>query len=356
MVNKICDFPWTKLKVNSQGDVMNCCWQNPGIGNIFREDLNEVWNNRVLTDIRNITKEGKFHRLCSAWGTCPFLVNENLNPKEDLDLNYTDYVVGSKYEGFDENAEQYKSYPDELELDLPNTHCNIGYGVPSEKNPACIMCARNSPQFVAEYDRLRDVCIKLEEWMEHFKHINIQGYAEPFYKDIVFDSLDWLNFKEYKKEIFLSVINNGMYFNRSRQKEWVRRSIKSNVQFSIDAASEETYVKVRRANAYKTVFENIYLYNKYRDKSRDSNGRKVHMLTVNNNINILNVHECVKMVEDAAKWEVDFIQFGPTDRVYKDMEWICVNDDNRQIFVDNFSKAKERADELGVDITFVKGF
>ena len=89
-------------------------------------------------------------------------------------------------------------------------------------------------------------------------------------------------------------------------------------------------------------------YGKNRDK-------KYHDINVNCNINILNVKECVKMVELVAEADVTAFQIGPTDPM-PITEDICVNESNREIFKENFELARVRAEELGVNIQLLKGF
>ena len=101
-------------------------------------------------------------------------------------------------------------------------------------------------------------------------------------------------------------------------------------------------------DAYDLVIKNMTRYGKSRGKRR-------HDLHINNNINMLNVKECVKMVEDADKIGADVVQLGPTDPMPITQD-ICVNNSNRGIFEENFELARLRAEELGVNIQLLKGF
>tara|TARA_R100001163_G_C5029762_1_gene170307 strand:+ start:48 stop:1070 length:1023 start_codon:yes stop_codon:yes gene_type:complete len=337
-VTAFCNLPWTRFKVNPGGEVTNCCWQQIGIGNVLNKSFTDLWTNSdTLKNIRKETEHGYIHSLCSSIGSCPYL-SESENPE------------WKSWFSNDENTFNYNDYPTMLELDLPNTHCNIGPGIPNDDtNPACIMCARRLEGFVDDTTHIfKDICEKIQFLMPYLKTIHIQGYAEPFYKDIIFEVLDWLEFDMFKNNLRLTTITNGMYFNERTSNKWDELCDNTCIMVSIDAGSRETYKKVRVADAYDLVIKNMSRYGK------NKSGR-IRDLHINNNINMLNVKECSKMVEDADKIGADVIQLGPTDPmpITKD---ICVNESNREIFEENFELARLRAEELGVNIQLLKGF
>jgi len=334
-----CDLPWTRLKVSPGGEITNCCWQQIGIGNVLHDSFEKLWTkkNNVLEEIREDTRNGVLHSLCKEFGCCPYM-SESQNPE------WKSWFSNEK------NTFEYGDYPSMLELDLPNTHCNIGPGIPNDDtNPACIMCARRIDGFVNDTTSFfDDIVDSIKFLMPHLSRIHVQGYAEPFYKDIVFEVLDKLDFKSFKEDIWLSVITNGMYINKKSFTKWIDTSDRNTIMVSIDAGSRETYKKIRIADAYDLVIKNMTEYSKNRDIEKD----KLH---INNNINTINVHECVKMVEDADKIGVDVIQLGPTDAMEMTQD-ICVNESNKEIFEENFEFARLRAEELGVNIQLLKGF
>lgn len=303
---------------------------------MFQKSFSELWlENNILDNIRNDTRIGILHKLCRESGSCPYL-NESENPEWNSWFSKKENTFG------------YNDYPLMLELDLPNTHCNIGPGIPSEDNPACIMCARNIDGFVQDtFHNFRERCEKIKFFIPFLMNIHIQGYAEPFYKDIIFETLKWLDFNSHHQKTMISTITNGIYFNKKLSKRFDDLSEKTCVIFSIDAGTKDTYKKIRTANAYELVIKNLIEYG-----NNKSGG--LHLLQINNNINMLNVKECVKMVEDAKKANVDTIQLGPTDPMPSTRS-ICINDSNRGLFIENFELARIRAEELGVSIRLLKG-
>ena len=332
-----CDFPWTRLKVSSGGEISNCCWQQIGIGNILEKSFTELWtNNKILKDIRIEIKKGDFHELCSEFGSCPYM-GDFKHP----DWGYDDFPIWSKKE----KTFDYDVYPSMIELDLPNTICNIGPGIPDDDtNPACIMCIRRLPGFVVDTtDIFKKICERVQYLLPFAKRLHLQGYSEPFYKNLIFDTLNLLDFDMFKKITALTTTSNGTYLNEKNGKLFNDSSYNTALTISIDAGNGETYRKIRMIDGYDLVIKNLIRYNKYRDKEQNN-------FHINNNINMLNVSECVKMVEDASKIGVDSLKLFPTNSIDSITKKICINKSNKKIFEENFELAQLRADELGVNI------
>lgn len=287
-----------------------CCFQRPDpsssespyIGNLLENTFDEVWFSERAESIRLATVEGELHKLCQVPG-CPIRYLAKPYP--------TNKVI-------------YNEYPTFLELDLPNTHCNIGLEVPSEKHPACIMCERAGPPdvFKPETDRLAEVLPKIIHLVPNLSQIHVQGIAEPFYKDLMFNILDWLHFDDYKDQIILSTTTNGTLLNDHRRKTYLKRVPRSITNFSIDAATAETFEKIRILPIFDRVIENLYAFASERNIDRQ-------FLRINNNINIINVHEVVGMVQIAAKAKVNYLEFNPTDGFNTS---ILVNQENCGLF------------------------
>lgn len=271
-----------------------CCFQRPDpsstespyIGNVLENTFDEIWFSDLAEEIRLETQQGRLHKLCQVPG-CPYLTQNLPYAKQRI---------------------TYNEYPNFLEIDLPNTHCNVGLENPGPDHPACIMCERAAPPsiFKPESNRLREVIARILHLIPNIQQIHIQGIAEPFYKELIFEMLDWLNFSNFRDQITISTTTNGTLLNESRRLDYLRRVPRSITVFSIDAATPETFEKIRILPVFDKVLENLYAFGRERVPSRQ-------YLTINNNINTLNVAEVVGMVQIAAKAGVNCLQFSPTD-------------------------------------------
>jgi MoaA/NifB/PqqE/SkfB family radical SAM enzyme len=238
-VMAFCGYPWSRCRVTSEGQVAMCCFMRPDplaaseseayIGNVLENSFDEIWFGDVAESIRQDTLAGKLHKKCQTPG-CPFFTQNTPYQKQ--------HII-------------YNEYPNFLEIDLPNTHCNVGGLNPDpEKSPACIMCERSSPFFRPEKDRLFEVLEKIKYIVPNLRQIHIQGIAEPFYESrqfgyLLFDILDVLEFDKYAHQITISVTTNGTLLKRNVRQEYLSRVPHSITNFSIDAATPETFKNIR---------------------------------------------------------------------------------------------------------------
>lgn len=312
-IEAFCGYPFNRCRLTCEGNVAFCCFMRPSpiqsnaeayIGNILETSFDEVWFGEIAEAIRKDTIEGKLHERCQT-PACPYRGTGHLTKKKIV----------------------YNEYPNFLEIDLPNTHCNVGGLNPGPDSPACIMCERSSPHFKPEQDRLFDVLERVKNIVPNLSHIHIQGIAEPFYETrksgfLLFDVLDALDFDAHAQRITLSLTTNGTLFKRSTRQEYLRRAPHSITTFSIDAANPETFKTIRIFDCLDKVLTNLYDFDTERDPQRQ-------FLRINNNINILNVHEVLDMVEIGRKAHVDMIEFNPTDGHNRG---ILVSDENCGLF------------------------
>lgn len=308
-VSAFCAYPFNRLRVTSEGNCAMCCFQRVDplaaesdayIGNVLEKPFDDIWFGDEAEAIRSDTLEGKLHKKCQTPG-CPFTQMKKPYPLEKV---------------------VYNEYPTFLEIDLPNTHCNIGLEDPGPAHPACIMCERSAPFFKPEKDHLKEVLARIKHVIPNLHQIHIQGIAEPFYKNLMFEMLDILDFDKYKHQITISTTTNGTLFHKNIREQYLTRVPRSITNFSIDAATPETFKKIRILPLFDKILENLYAFSKERVRARQ-------FLRIHNNINIHNVHEVVGMVRIAHKANVEYIEFNPTDGFNTS---ILVNEENCGVF------------------------
>lgn len=169
-VESFCSFPFNRVRVTAEGNISFCCFMRPDplqsesdayIGNVLEKPFDEIWYSALADEIRIATLDGNLHKKCQCPG-CPYLPLKKPYPLQNV---------------------VYNEYPTFLEIDLPNTHCNVGGLRPDPvKSPACIMCERAAPFFRPEKNHLFEVLQKIKHLMPNLAQIHIQGIAEPFYQ------------------------------------------------------------------------------------------------------------------------------------------------------------------------------
>jgi len=339
IVEAYCDLPWTKLICNGWGDISQCCYQLEQLGSILPcaeypngRDILEIWNSPKAQEIRQATLDNKLHRVCKSWNTCPFQVQE---------LRKRPFTVQPKY-------------PSYLEICLPNTHCNIGGETPSDENPACIMCCRNY-DFVPQPQITEYLCEKTKSLIPYLNRLCVLGIAEPFWKDAVFRVFELIDFSRFKHKIKFETNTNGVCLTKRTVERFFAEVDYSEISFSLDAASAETYIKIRRVDCYEMVIENMRYYLEQR---KQFGGAAKHKATVYNNINLINVHEMSMMVETAAQCGADQIIMIPTHdqcgRVV--MGELLLNARNVKSFKRYAEEAQATAQRLGIYLFYPKPF
>jgi hypothetical protein len=296
------------------------------IGNVLENSFDEIWLGEIAESIRKETIHGRLHNKCNCPG-CPHLSPNARIPKDIV----------------------FNEHPLFLEIDLPNTHCNVGGLTPDPvKSPACIMCERASPLFKPEVDHLFEVLDKVKYIVPNLEQIHIQGIAEPFYETkksghLLFDVLDVLGFDKYAHKITLSVTTNGTIFKKSVRQEYLNRVPHSITNFSIDASTPETYKNIRIFDCFDKVIENLYAFNEERVKTRQYT--QIHC-----NVNIMNVNEVVGLVDIAHKANIGCLEMNPTSGFN---HLILVNEKTCGLFAKAQADVIERCEKLGVVYKFI---
>jgi wyosine [tRNA(Phe)-imidazoG37] synthetase (radical SAM superfamily) len=295
-----------------------CCFQTRKcLGNILKSSLPEIWNSPLAKEIRQVTLNSELHPLCKIH-SCPF--------------NHMKSFEGTDTEVFE--------YPRQFEIDLPTQHCNIGGEKPDADHPACLMCERHT-NFHPQIDRLEKVCESLKPYISHVNAVHIQGVAEPFWKNRIFQIIDMLGIEQYKHRIRISTTSNGTLFDDKKQADFLAFP-QTTITFSLDAGKAATFKIIRRLDLYDKICERIKAYS-----AKRTPGQWLH---IHNNINLINIQEVEAMVEFAAEAKVDLVDFNPTYCV----PGICVTKDTVDLFHEAQEKIIQRANALGVKCSFMR--
>jgi radical SAM protein with 4Fe4S-binding SPASM domain len=76
-----CVIPWYgQLSVTMEGDVKICSTSSFHIGNLYENNLEEIWNSSKMQELRKAFKGGRYHKLC---GYCKGLDIDNF-PKNSF--------------------------------------------------------------------------------------------------------------------------------------------------------------------------------------------------------------------------------------------------------------------------------
>lgn len=336
-----CNLPFNRIKIDADGKFQSCCHQTTYYGNILTDDITmeELFKLPELVDVKSAVLSNSLHKSCS----------NTKCPKYYIDLkNKQDTVSLSKY-------------PKELEINLPSTWCNIG-GMKPTPDTACIMCPRSSKKHMNSQpsDRTTEILDKIKPAMPYINTFTVLGISEPFWKGKLFEVFDYLEWNKLDKKPYFWTYSNGTIFNSDIQDIYMNDYVNwGAIGFSIDAATQETYKKIRRLNTFDKITKNLEIY--FNKTHKDSEKRDWSFIT--NNINMLNVYEMEDMVRYSKNVGSNRIQFTLTYIVNADMRLdrnLLCNESNWKIFWENAQRAEQVAKELnheiGFYVPFHKGF
>jgi len=71
---KDCHHPWTWMMVAADGNVKPCCWAPGNLGNLYKDDPDEVWNGKLAQELRQAILDNKIHPIC-ARSPCKYVQN-----------------------------------------------------------------------------------------------------------------------------------------------------------------------------------------------------------------------------------------------------------------------------------------
>jgi MoaA/NifB/PqqE/SkfB family radical SAM enzyme len=332
-IQAFCSKPHNLVKVSSDGNVNMCCHQNTNyLGNLFEKPFEDIWFSNFAEDVRNQTKNNKLHPMCDT-KECPFKYKNLIQESKTIEADA-------------------RGYPIHLEFDLHGSHCNFGGTDPNPEN-CCIMCPRSRIDFkqhlLLNPDRTDELIEKIKHIIPNLEIINILGIAEPFWKGKIFEILEKINFSKYQEQISLWTTSNASVFNEEQQEKLLKITKKTDIHFSLDAASDETFFKIRRNHSFKTCCKNI----KNWCKKRNSSGE--HYVRLHNNINMLNVHEVSDMVLMAKDMQVDLLVLIPTHDcggTHSAIKDIIVNQNNFYKFKKAEKDAVKLANKINQNIFF----
>lgn len=219
-----CKNPWNCLELNNDGKCFFCnpCFSNFNlIGNIFEQDIDEIWNGEKARNFRKDVLERKY----------TFCNYDNCNGNKTETLPYTDVIA---------------PYPE---------YINVGYDYTCAQK--CTICRD-------EYKVLpKEECEKWESRLEsHILPITSKAkYMFINCRGEFFDSKHTQKMAaailENNPDIRVDFISNGIKCNEEnlRKHKLLDRIFK--VHISLHAATRETYKKIFRTDKFDAVMENV---------------------------------------------------------------------------------------------------
>ncbi len=219
-----CKNPWNCLELNNDGKCFFCnpCFSNFNlIGNIFEQDIDDIWNGEKAQQYRRDVMERKY-TYCNY---------DNCNGHKTSELPYTDVIA---------------PYPE---------YINIGYDYTCAQR--CIICRDEHKMLPPEEqkkweDRLETHILPITSNVKYM-FINCRGeffdspHTQRMYKAITDNNPD----------IKVDFISNGIKCTEENLKKFNLYDKIFRVHISLHAATRKTYKKIFRVDMFEQVMKNV---------------------------------------------------------------------------------------------------
>lgn len=249
-----CVVPFTTLQIGPRGVSLLCCpaWTTFGtVGQLTdTTTLDDIWNSEKSQFVRRCIYDNALNKICNM-KYCPYaLAAKNVSLKTSDD----------RYSRLYGEIQKGKTILDTAPRTLIIAHsgrCNL----------RCVMCWSNE-DFVKEDPHLNDLIYKRElpRMLPRLSEIILTGNGDPFFMKDSRELLQRFDVKKYP-QIKFSIITNALLLNN-----YIWKTIKHNhfgwISVSIDAATKNTYERIRRHGRWEMLQENLKLISDLRKQRR----------------------------------------------------------------------------------------
>ena len=246
MKGHFCSKPFKNAEFHLNGEVFVCCpnWLNRSIGNISNTEIDDVWNSQKAIDIRTSILDGSY-RYCNHL-ICPHIQSKNFPVPSEFKSSFEKII--------DKKQVVLESLPSEIMLTY-DLSCNLSC-------PSCRVEKISHSSDSLEYKQSMAFTEKIyKKFIENLGNnhltLNITGSGDPFASLVFRKFIESLDGKKYPN-LKIEFQTNGLLLTPMM---WERlNNVRNNITrllVSIDAATEETYLNVRRGGNWQLILENM---------------------------------------------------------------------------------------------------
>ena len=276
----ICSAAFEYIEIHTTGEVTACCpnWANMHLGNLLWDKYSELYTS-VVSKIFKLSVINGTYSFCHL-EQCPFLQTYSVDKGE----KYPKYEKGNT-----DLCIKWDDAPIKVSINIDNT-CNLH----------CVSCRKKivkaEEKEVERRNRLTNI-ISLEI-LPKVNNLTYAGNGEVFLSDVYRKLI-----KEGRKDQQLMLLSNGTLFSIEKFEEFANCFGDIGISISIDAATKETYEKIRRGGKWNDLIHNLEQMKKLREINF------IKIFTLNFVISAENVQEIDKFIELGKKMSADRVSF-----------------------------------------------
>lgn len=279
----LCTRPWTSFRITDhKGNVEPCCWTRVKFGNVNESSVDEIWNGPAYVRVRELMAKGEVGDICDP--DCPVLVGEfpdSVHRVPEGEEYRRNWLV--QQEEISSRKTVLVSRPTKMKI-VPTVRCNLD----------CEFCYQDRNDTTELPEQMGKI---LEESFPVINELLIVG-GEPLAARECLDIMERMDPEKYP-DLRLALITNGTVVSDKVIRLLSGRRI-SWVMVSVDAATQETYQKVRGGKLSK-VIEGVNRLNELRHRQRPAWGLNMAFVFMRSNM-----HEALDFVKMAMELRVGF--------------------------------------------------
>ena len=224
-----CQIPFKRLSIEFNGNVTFCCSlynNNYFIGNIFTDEIDDIWYNEKATEFRKSILDGTY-KFC------------NLNICGDR------FEYSEELDGKNKDALLKPSYPKIVNLSY-NPSCNVR--CKTCRDELMVETKKDTEHLNSINDKIVTLCQNAE-----IIYLNGDGelFTSPHLKSLVQRLI-----KEYPNLKF-DIHTNGLLCDEAHIKEWGLQDRIKKINISIHAATKKTYESIVRGGHWEQLQKNL---------------------------------------------------------------------------------------------------
>lgn len=242
-----CIVPFTHLMINPYGYCYSCCSIWTKIGNVGKltpsNSVMDIWNNERMQYIRKAVLEDKLVKVCN-FDYCPLAIKSEYfhlkTLKKDDDPNFN-HIIDQIMAG----RTILENPPYTLEI-ANSGKCNL----------RCIMCESHDKFRKNDHSLDQKIFTQiLPEILPKTSKLFLVGNGEVFFNQYSRKFLQSPDPGRYPS-LRIQLLTNGTMFT-PRLWETIRHNRYESISVSIDAASKETYEKIRKNGKWDILLQNL---------------------------------------------------------------------------------------------------
>lgn len=241
-----CPLPFKYMEITTGGRTSLCCYLNKSPGIIEDNNVIDIYNSPSAQKIRASILDGTF-RYCDL-DLCPHFSSGDLPLQKDCTGTPFEDIVTNNITVLDKKS---------IWITF-DRRCNL----------RCISCRADFVKYSeSDHKTAERLLGSVKSVLSQLDQIGLCGNGDPFVSPPLRDFLYSFNASDYP-QLKITLLTNGLLFTEQTWDSMKRgRGALKSIQVSIDAATKETYERIRMGGAFDKLMNNLFFMSQLRKQN-----------------------------------------------------------------------------------------